>query len=315
MESIKNKKILVLGGTGSLGNSLTEYYRENNKIVVFSRDENKQWSMKLKYRDVNFFIGDIRDYSSIKKCIDRYSPEIVILAAALKHIDICEENIEQCIQTNINGVLNTIKAVNDSNSVEKLVFISTDKSALPINVYGMCKSISERLISDASRYSKKTFINVRYGNVINSRGSILEKYNSIARDKTKSFEVTNKDMTRFFMTLEDSVKLIDTALINGTSGDTWVPHIKAFRIIDIARLFSAKYGNSIIVTDTRPGEKMNECLISLSETHRTTIYDKEDSVYYTIKPVFSNKKYCVLEQEYTSRETYPIDHFEKMITI
>lgn len=316
---MNGKKILIIGGTGSLGHSLVDFYGKNNKIIVLSRDENKQWAMMLQYKefDISFVLGDVRNSSSIKNVLSRHNPQIVIMAAALKHVDICENNIEECIDTNINGVKNLILAIQECSSVEKTLFISTDKSTSPVNVYGMCKAISERLISNASTYSNKVFLNVRYGNVISSRGSIVEKYHSIGKKDGGVFEVTNGDMTRFFMTLKDSVKLIDDCLNNGKSGETWIPQIKAFRIIDVARYFSKLYNKDIRFTSIRPGEKMHEVLVNLTEISRTRVEKVGDKNYYVISSLYEKEMSNIIEKkleyEYSSRETYPIDCFISLL--
>jgi len=316
---LKNNIILIIGGTGSLGNILTKYLYNDNKIIILSRDENKQWSMKINYPTVTFVLGDMRNIDSISMCIRQYKPDIVIIAGALKHIDICEYNISECIETNILGTRNIIDSVinlSDYHKIDTVLFISTDKSCSPVNVYGMSKSISERLIIAASLKKLDTkFVCVRYGNVLNSRGSLIPKFKDISEDANHLYyPITDDKMTRFFMTLDESFNLILNAIKNGTSGDIWVPKINAYKIKDIAIFFSNKYNKPIKNIDIRPGEKIHECLINQSETNRTLEIMLNDKIYYVIKPCYiENIKYQFLTKEYTSEETTNINNLIKFL--
>lgn len=292
---IIDKTILIVGGTGSLGNSLTDKYIKNNKIIIYSRSENNQWIMKKKYNDNNnlfFFIGDIRDKERLESCIFKYKPNIIIIAAALKHIDICENNINECINTNIDGIRNIVNIITGYSLIENIsfletvLFVSTDKACSPVNTYGMCKSISERVMIEKTQFlTKPKFINVRYGNVLSSRGSLLPFYKDLIKNKNLFLPVTNDKMTRFFMTLEDSVNLIEYSILYGDSGDTIVPkNIFSYKIIDIAKYFSNKYNIPIKITGIRPGEKIHETLISYTESLRTIEKDN----FFIIKPTYSN---------------------------
>jgi UDP-N-acetylglucosamine 4,6-dehydratase len=289
-----SKRILIIGGSGSLGHTLTKRYINSNEIFIFSRGEDTQWKMKQTFgndKNLSFFVGDIRDCERVETCIFRSKPHIIIIAAALKHIDICEKNVDECINTNINGVRNVINIItkhalrDNIPFLETVLFVSTDKACSPINTYGLCKSISERIMIEKSEFIQKPkFINVRYGNVLQSRGSLIPLFKSIGENKEKKhFTVTNKDMTRFFMSLEDSVDLIDNAIIHGESGDTIIPkNISSYRIMDIAEYFSKKYDKPISVMGCRSGEKLHETLISSTESLRTELLNH----YYVIKPTF-----------------------------
>ena len=201
-----NKKILIIGGTGSLGNALTDRYVSDNEIMIYSRSENNQWLMNQKYNSSNltFFVGDIRDKERLETSIFRFKPNIVIIAAALKHIDICENNINECINTNIDGVRNVVNLITtysliDSISfLETVLFVSTDKACAPVNTYGMCKSVSERIMIEKTQFlSTPKFINVRYGNVLSSRGSLIPFYKNLVRNKdTKFIPITDLNMTK-----------------------------------------------------------------------------------------------------------------------
>jgi FlaA1/EpsC-like NDP-sugar epimerase len=317
------KRIMIIGGTGSLGNSLTEFYlKHNNEVIIFSRDENKQWSMKSKFPSVTFIIGDMRNISSLEKAMENTFPNIVIIAGALKHVDICENNISECINTNILGVKNVIDTVVKINGshhdIETCLLISTDKSCSPINSYGMSKSISERLIAETSMLKIRTkFLNVRYGNVLTSRGSILPKFKEIGENKTStsSFPITDYNMTRFFMTLDQSVKLINTAIINGDKGDTWIPCISSFKISDIANYFSKKYDLPVLLCGIRPGEKIHECLINQSELYRTIKKEIDTDTYFVIKTCYTQQIHDDLKAEYTSENISSVKELEKILNL
>ena len=292
-----NKKILIIGGTGSLGNALTDRYVSDNEIMIYSRSENNQWLMNQKYNSSNltFFVGDIRDKERLETSIFRFKPNIVIIAAALKHIDICENNINECINTNIDGVRNVVNLITTYSLIDRIsfletvLFVSTDKACAPVNTYGMCKSVSERIMIEKTQFlSTPKFINVRYGNVLSSRGSLIPFYKNLVRNKdTKFIPITDLNMTRYFMTLDSSVDLIEYALLKGEPGDTVIPkHILSFKIIDIAKYFSDKYNIPVKITGIRPGEKIYETLISYTESLRTV----DNDLYYIIKPVYKQNQ-------------------------
>jgi len=290
---IYNKRILIVGGTGSLGNALTTRYIDANNIIIYSRSENNQWAMKQKYNNDNltFFIGDIRDKERIETCIFKYKPNIIIIAAALKHIDICENNINECINTNIDGIRNivniitTYSMIGSISFIETVLFVSTDKACAPVNTYGMCKSVSERIMIEKTQFlTTPKFINVRYGNVLSSNGSLLPFYKNLVKDSnTQCIPVTDDSMTRYFMSLDNSVDLIEYSILHGNSGDTVIPkNIFSYKIIDIADYFSKEYNIPIKITGIRPGEKIHETLISQTESLRTI----QTNSYYIIKPTY-----------------------------
>jgi UDP-N-acetylglucosamine 4,6-dehydratase/5-epimerase len=284
--------LLIIGGTGSLGHTLVKTYIDTYNIIIFSRDENKHWDMKKKFPTITYILGDIRDKNAIERIIFKFKPNIVIIASALKHIDQCENNINECISTNITGIQNVIDIIYISalkglvNFIDKVLFVSTDKACSPVNSYGMCKSLAERMVIEKSQHVENPkFVVVRYGNVINSRGSLFPLFHEIGKASDKnSFTLTDKRMTRFFMTLEQSVKLIDTALKNGKSGDTYIPKVDSYKIYDIALLFSTKYKKPITISGLRPGEKLHETLINITESYRTI--EEEDN--YIIKPCYQS---------------------------
>lgn len=301
-----NKKILIFGGSGSLGNKLIETYIHNNKIVNYSRDECKHWEMSLRYRTQNlsFIIGDVRNYNCIETAILREQPNIIIIAAALKHIDRCEYAIEECMKTNFQGPLNIVNAVEKNQdriaNLECVVMVSTDKACEPTNVYGFSKAMAESAIIEKALYNPKIkFVNVRYGNVLNSRGSIIPILHMKGRDPdVKEFTLTHPDMTRFVMTLEQSVQLIEHAILFGESGDIIIPKLISMRLMDLMTIFSKLYNKPIYISGLRPGEKMLESLISETQSMRVE-YGKDEYIY--IKPSYKNFIQSVNIQNYNSK--------------
>ena len=187
---MKDKKILIFGGSGSLGHKLVDRYLNNNTIYVYSRDESKHWQMSISYKkhpNLHFIIGDIRDFSKVHQSISRFNPDVIIIASALKHIDRCEYETNECISTNLLGtqnVLNVIESLLNNLKLSKVCFVSTDKACSPVNIYGMCKAASECLMIEKAKYIPNIkFVTVRYGNVLNSRGSIIPKLHEIGKDK------------------------------------------------------------------------------------------------------------------------------------
>lgn len=286
-------KILVFGGSGSLGYEITKRYIDNNIIYNFSRDECKHWNMKLDFNhnpNLNFIIGDIINKQKVENSIIRVNPDIIIIAAAMKHVDQCEINAEQCINTNMLGVKNILDVIEIHKQhikVKTVLFVSTDKACSPINTYGMAKAISEQLMIEKAYYLKEIkFVIIRYGNVLNSRGSIIPLLHNIGNDTRKDhFILTHKDMTRFVMTLEQSVDLIEYAISNGESGDTIIPKLISMKLIDLLEIFSEKYNKPIKITSIRPGEKMLESLINPTQAGRIIKHNS----YYHIKSIFEFK--------------------------
>jgi FlaA1/EpsC-like NDP-sugar epimerase len=290
---LENKKILLFGGSGSLGNKFIETYINKNTIINYSRDECKHWQMSLKYKTdkLSFIIGDIRDYSRVENAILREQPDIIVIMAALKHIDRCEYAIEECIKTNFIGPLNVLNSIESNidrlSSLETVVFVSTDKACEPTNAYGMAKALAESAIVEKSLFINKCkFVNIRYGNVLNSRGSIIPILHEKGQDpEVSEFTLTHNDMTRFVMTLEQSVALIEHAIIYAESGDTVIPELISMKLIDLMEIFSEKYNKPVKITQLRPGEKMLESLIS--ETQSMRLVQGKDGYMY-IKPPYKN---------------------------
>lgn len=292
---IKNKKILITGGTGFLGTKLTEKYFNDNEIFIYSRDESKHATSKLHFNNntnIKYIIGDIRDREKIKQTLLRIKPHIIILAAAMKHIEKCETESDQCISINIIGTQNFLNEIESNRNLltnlENVLFISTDKACSPVNIYGMSKAISECLVIEKSNYIKDIKFNCcRYGNVLGSTSSILPVLHSLGKNPDiKEFTLTDKNMTRFVMTIDDSIDLIEYTLLNGESGDIVIPKLLSCNIIDLFEIFSELYDKPIIFGNLRPGEKILESLINETQSMRLVI---NETGYMHIKPYYTKE--------------------------
>ena len=270
----KNKIVLVTGGTGSFGKKFCEYLLRDfkpKKLIIFSRDELKQYEMQKEHfiirnkKKVRFFIGDVRDKSRLETALNGVN--IVVHAAALKQVDTAEYNPFETIKTNVHGAENIIQA-SLSNKVEKVLALSTDKAASPINLYGASKLLSDKLFISANQYkgSRKTIFSVvRYGNVFGSRGSVV--LNFLENQKKNLFNVTDKNMTRFSITLEESVEFVFLCLKNMRGSEIFIPKIPSYHLIDLVYAFSDNPKINLI--GIRPGEKIHEEMISLFDSPNT----------------------------------------------
>ena len=275
---IKNKRIMILGGTGALGKTLLKRYYNSNEILIFSRDEHKHVDLLKEYDNIESNLGDVRDKNSIRNSINQFKPHIVINAAALKHVPICEDNSIESVKTNILGHQNVIECVSESKGIETLIFVSTDKACKPINVYGMCKAISERLyVNFAEKQKDIKVVLVRYGNVLESTGSVIPYFKSLLNKDLDYLPITDEKMTRFLLTLEQATELIDWAYFHTEShGKIAIPKIKSLKIVDIAKALGKFYGKENIELreiGIRPGEKIHEEMISDEEWMRTEEYE------------------------------------------
>jgi UDP-N-acetylglucosamine 4,6-dehydratase/5-epimerase len=284
---LTKQKILVFGGTGSLGRALIRRLSDDNQLIVYSRDEAKHWTIRNqlgKGSTVQFEVGDIRDEDRVEEIILKWQPTIIIMAAALKQVDTCERSPFESVQTNVLGIRNVVTVVSRQvdrlKNLETVMMISTDKACAPTNVYGMCKAISERLVtSESLTMTRPKFVAVRYGNVLESRGSIIPLFRWQAENLDR-FTVTHPEMTRFVMTLDESIDLIVATCKNAKSGETWLPVLRSMRIMDLATIFSEKYKKPIEIVGMRPGEKLFEELISGPESVRVHL----DGDYYRMAP-------------------------------
>ena len=292
-KKINGKTIFITGGTGSFGNAMTNMLLKKykpKKIIIFSRDELKQYEMKNsispKYLKImRFFIGDVRDLSRLKTAMRNV--DLVIHAAALKHVPIAEYNPVEFVKTNILGSQNVIDAAIES-SVSRVIALSTDKAAAPINLYGATKLTADKLFVAANNVAgdKKTIFSVvRYGNVMNSRGSVLPLF--LNQSKKDFFTVTDKEMTRFTITLEEGVNLVLKTLDTMIGGEIVVPKIPSFRIVDLTKAIDSK--KNILITGIRPGEKIHEEMITTSDSLNTV----EFKTFYIIMP---NSEFISLEK-------------------
>jgi UDP-N-acetylglucosamine 4,6-dehydratase len=280
---LDNKTILITGGTGSFGQNATEFLLSNSKakkIIIFSRDENKQFIMQNKFKDkrLRFFLGDVRDQSRIELALN--DVDLLIHAAALKHVPAAEYNPFEFIKTNIYGAENVISA-SLSKKVKKVLMLSTDKACNPINLYGATKLCAEKLFVNANYYSgtKGTLFGVvRYGNVISSRGSVIPLFKNLIKNGQKEVPLTHKDMTRFFITLPEAIKFVFNCLNFLKGGEIFIPKMKSIHISDIIKLIDSKI--KIKISGIRAGEKIHETLCSHDESN----YVYENKSYYAIYP-------------------------------
>jgi UDP-glucose 4-epimerase len=275
-----SKRVLISGGTGSLGGSLVPYLLETFpywKLRIFSRDEERQYLRKMslskEYIDrVDFVIGDIRNKQSVFDALEGI--DIVFNAAALKQVPTCEIQPSEAIMTNCIGAQNIVDCISMGRQVKTVVGISTDKACAPSTVMGNTKALQEKIfIAAGKNISTTEFKLARYGNVLNSRGSILPLFKQQG-ESNQPITITHRDMTRFLMTLQDSVNTIINACFNAPNLSTTIPIIKSAKIIDVAKLYSEKYNVPLIETGVRPGEKMHEVLVSNDESLKTTNDDK-----------------------------------------
>lgn len=281
-----NKNILITGGTGSFGKKYTEILLENykpNKIIIYSRDELKQFEMAQEYsaKCMRYFIGDVRDADRLKKAMK--DVDYVIHAAALKHVPIAEYNPMECIKTNINGAQNVIDAAID-NGVKKVIALSTDKAANPVNLYGATKLASDKLFVAANNLvgSQDTqFSVVRYGNVINSRGSVIPYFKKLICEGTKTLPITDVKMTRFMITLEAGVNFVLDNFKRMQGGEIFVPKIPSMKMTELAFAIAPNLNHKII--GIRPGEKLHEIMCPADDSHLT--YEFKD--YFVISPTIT----------------------------
>ncbi len=283
---LKNSSILITGGTGSFGHAfipMTLKKYNPKRIVVFSRDEMKQWEMAKLFADddrVRFFIGDVRDKDRLSRALDGI--DYVVHAAATKIVPTAEYNPFECIKTNINGAMNLIDACID-RSVKKIVALSTDKASSPANLYGATKLASDKLFVASNAYSSNQetcFSVVRYGNVMGSRGSVIPFFLSFKKDEL--LPITDTQMTRFMITLEEGVNLIWKAFDDMVGGEIYVKKIPSMKVTDIAKSVSNKEDFKII--GIRPGEKLHEQMIGSEDAP----YTYEYSDYFKILPSINN---------------------------
>ena len=287
---MKNKTILITGGTGSLGKALIKRLNQNNTIIVYSRDEGKQALAFGHDPSIIRVIGDIRDYDKLNVTLQRHKVDYIIHTAALKRIDDMEFYPDECVKTNINGSENVARAALDNN-IKKCILVSTDKACQPVNVYGSSKFIAERIFTNYDYHSNSTvFASVRYGNVIASRGSFIPLFMDWINDN-QTIRVTSEEMTRFLFTLEDAVDAVLGALQNAYGGEVFVPQINSYTLptcIKALEKITNKKANTELM-GLRPGEKLHEDM--LAETELPFTYQVPNINLLQIRPQYTDKKY------------------------
>ena len=304
-EYLKDKNILITGGTGSFGHQIVSQLVEfkPNKIVIFSRDEKKQYDMQNEFEEHNdlleFIIGDVRDYAKIHEAMKNIN--VVYHAAALKQVPNCEFHPFEAVKTNVLGAENVRRSAIE-NDVDVVIAVSTDKAVKPINVMGMTKAIQERIMLNPANGKWNTkFVCVRYGNVIGSRGSVIPFFKRRI-EEDKFLPITNRGMTRFLLSLKDAIGLVFKATVEGETGQLFVKKMPACYIIELAKVLSkaitGRGDYPIKDVGIRPGEKIHEVLVSEEEMHRAV----ETETHYVIYPYGKIEKpllMCDLN-EYTS---------------
>jgi len=278
-----DKNILITGGTGSFGNKYTQLLLENfkpKKITIFSRDEYKQYLMQQKFNDscMRYFIGDVRDFDRLNQAMR--GVDFVIHAAAMKHVPASEYNPMECVRTNINGSENVIRA-SIENNVKKVIALSTDKAANPINLYGATKLAADKLFVAGNNIAgghETIFSIVRYGNVVGSRGSVVPLFKRLIEEKSEYLPITHSEMTRFWITLKQGVDFVLKNFQRMQGGEIFVPKIPSVKIVDLADSLDSSIPKKII--GIRPGEKLHEVMCAADDSHLT--YDFGD--HYVIAP-------------------------------
>lgn len=282
---LDNKTILVTGGTGSFGNAFTRYALENynpKKIIIYSRDEYKQFVMRNKFKKydskLRYFIGDVRDEARMRRALAG-GVDYIIHAAALKQVPACEYNPMEAVKTNIDGAMNIVNATLDCG-VEKVVALSTDKAVNPVNLYGGTKLVSDKLFIAANAYkgeSGTTFSVVRYGNVAGSRGSVIPFFNNLVKSGATELPITDFRMTRFWISLEEGIQLVVKALSEAQGGETFISKIPSFKVTDLATAMAPNVKQ--VEVGIREGEKLHECMVPAADSLTTYEYDKNFIIY------------------------------------
>ena len=314
---LDNKVILVTGGTGSFGHKFVETVVNNykpKKLIIFSRDELKQYEMaqkfpEEKYKCMRYFIGDVRDYNRLEMAFR--GVDIVIHAAALKHVPIAEYNPYECIHTNVIGAENIVRA-SLKNGVQKVLALSTDKAVSPVNLYGASKLAAEKIFIAANNIRGEdptTFSAVRYGNVVGSRGSVVPFFKKLIADGAESLPITDEEMTRFWITLSQGVDFVLSNLALMEGGEIFIPKIPSMKIVDLA--FALKKDIKIHNIGIRPGEKLHEWMLTSDESLQAV--ETEDR--YVVLPSFKKVWGALIDNtNLTQRLVYSSDTNTEWLT-
>lgn len=289
---LNNKTILVTGGTGSFGNAFIRYVLENydpKKIIIYSRDEYKQFVMRNRFIELGkqcgidydsklrYFIGDVRDEARMRRALN--DVDYIVHAAALKQVPACEYNPVEAVKTNIDGAVSIVNAALDTG-VEKVVALSTDKAVNPVNLYGGTKLVSDKLFIAANAYRGQlgtTFSVVRYGNVAGSRGSVIPFFDNLIKNGTEELPITDFRMTRFWISLDEGIKLVIKALNEAEGGETFISKIPSFKVADLATAMAP--GLKQVEVGIREGEKLHECMVPDADSLTTYEYDRNYIIY------------------------------------
>jgi UDP-N-acetylglucosamine 4,6-dehydratase len=313
---IENSTILITGGTGSFGNRVAAHLAKHNpkQIRIYSRDEKKQWEMAREFPAFRYVIGDVRDVSRLHDAMR--GVDLVFHAAALKQVPSCEDYPWEAVKTNVAGSQNVCEAALAAG-VKRVVALSTDKAVKPVNAMGISKAMMEKIICSQNLFESGTIFScVRYGNVMGSRGSVIPLFRQLI-DKDLPLTITVPNMTRFMLTLDQSVDLVLHALTSARGGEIFVRRAPACTVIDLARTMCRKYSkrgeeHPIEIVGIRPGEKIHEVLVNEYEILRIT----EDESYYTIHPEYRVARNPIasekLGREYTSENTHQLTQYEEI---
>lgn len=290
---LDGKTVLVTGGTGSFGNAFAQYAFEHYnpaKIIVYSRDEYKQFVMRNRFLELGrergedydsrlrFFIGDVRDGERLRRAL-RGGVDYIVHAAALKQVPACEYNPMEAVKTNVNGAMNVIDAALDTG-VEKVVALSTDKAVNPVNLYGGTKLVSDKLFVAANAYrgtAGTTFSVVRYGNVAGSRGSVIPYFHKLISEGATELPITDFQMTRFWISLEEGIQLVIRSLAEAQGGETFISKIPSFHITDLATAMAPDAKQ--VEVGIREGEKLHECMVPSTDSPTTFEFDRHFVIY------------------------------------
>jgi len=283
---LNNKNILITGGTGSFGKKFTETILSKyspNKIIIYSRDELKQYEMAQQFNHdcMRYFIGDVRDLDRLDTAMQ--DVDYVIHAAALKHVPVAEYNPFECVKTNIHGAENVVKSA-IRNNINKVIALSTDKAANPINLYGATKLVSDKIFIAANNITGKnitTFSVVRYGNVVGSRGSVVPFFQKLIDENAEHIPITDEKMTRFWINLQGGVDLVIKGFQRMFGGEIFIPKIPSIKITDLAKAMAPNIPTKII--GIRPGEKIHEVMCPSDDSHLTIEFDDHFVIKPTIK--------------------------------
>lgn len=282
---LDGKTMLVTGGTGSFGSAFTKFALENydpKKIIIYSRDEYKQFVMRNKFREhdakIRYFIGDVRDEARLRRALAG-GVDYIVHAAALKQVPACEYNPMEAVKTNIDGAMNIVNAALDSG-VEKVVALSTDKAVNPVNLYGGTKLVSDKLFIAANAYrgeSGTTFSVVRYGNVAGSRGSVIPFFKNLVDNGATELPITDFRMTRFWISLDEGIQLVVKALGEARGGETFISKIPSFKVTDLATAMAPEAKQ--VEVGIREGEKLHECMVPEADSLTTYEYEKNFIIF------------------------------------